>query len=400
MLVPVPKPLPLRTVLALGRALGAERWISLDPDVLVAQARRNTALHDYGDDADRWREGLDRVCSSAETDARLSVLGRVAVRQHLVRSLENRLLRHHHPRTETTLVPPIIVSGMPRSGTTFLHRLLAEVPGARALKLWEVQRPYRPAHGPDRRRAQTIAALRTIRLATRDLDAKHFLDVDEPEECMFLLDDTFQSMSFWVIAPVFGYLEWYRSLDMAGPYRSYRQQLEWFQAETPDRRLTLKAPVHTPHLDALVANVPEALLVQTHRNPVEVLASMCSLMLSVHSLVSEELDVPRMIERNLAMMDLFQDRSMAIRDRLPDGAVFDVRYDELLADPVDVVRRIHAHFSLPFDGEAEARLRSYAALHPQGHKGVHRYASSDLGVDLDALRARYRPYVERYLSAG
>jgi hypothetical protein len=222
---------------------------------------------------------------------------------------------------------------------------------------------------------------------------------DEPEECMFLLDDTFKSLAFWVHAPVFGYQAWVIEQDMTLAYRSYRTQLQHFQAQTPELRLTLKAPIHTAYLDTLVATVPEALHVQTHRDPIAVLSSANSLFLSVHSMMSEHVDVPRMVGVNMTTMEMFGRKSIAMRERIPPRVVYDVQYDDLCRDPIGVVKSIHTHFDLPFDAEAEERLRAYVVSHPQGYKGVHRYKAEDLGVDLDELRDRFRPYTERFVAA-
>ncbi len=377
---------------------GSGAWSRSIPTDLVAKAVARAKLDDFGAD-DGWREGLARACASAEDDARLSFLGRLAFQLRLIAVLESRLLRHATPIPDHPLARPLIVSGMPRSGTTYLHRLLAEVPDTRALKLWEVQRPFAPLAGADRRRAEVVSMMDMVRRIAPDLDAKHFMDVDEPEECMFLLDDTFRTLSFWVMAPVFGYHAWAIEQDMTLPYRSYRTHLQHFQAQTPELRLTLKAPMHTAYLDVLAAAVPEALHVQTHRDPIAVLSSANSLFLSVHSMASEDLDIPRMVATNLGTMEMFGRKSIAMRERIPPRAIVDVQYEDLCRDPIGVVRRIHAHFDLPFDKDAEARVGAYVQAHPQGYKGVHRYDAQDLGVDLDELTDRFRPYTERFVAA-
>ena len=398
MLAPVRKPWGVRAILAVTEALGVGPMVSLDPEKLVANAVASTRLEDFGAD-DGWREGLERVCASAEDDARLSLIGRLGFRDRVINVLSNRLLRHATPIPDHPLARPLIVSGMPRSGTTYLHRLLASVPETRALKLWELQRPFPPLAGADRRRAEVLTMMNMLRRLAPDFDAKHFMDVDEPEECMFFLDDTFRSLTFWVMAPVYGYHSWLIDQDMTAPYRAYRQHLQHFQAQTPALRLTLKAPVHTAYLDTLVATVPEAVHVQTHRDPVAVLASANSLFTSVHSMASEHLDMPRMIATNLVTMESFGRKSIAMRERIPPRKVVDVQYDELCRDPIGVVRSIHRHHDLPFDAAAEASVRAYAESHPQGYKGVHRYKPEDLGVDLDELRDRFKPYTERFVAA-
>jgi hypothetical protein len=225
---------------------------------------RQAGLSDFGEPD--FEEPLAILCRSAEEDARLSLLGRMAVRDQITRALVTRLrridLRRKNPGIfSAPLTAPLIVLAS-RSGTTLLHRLLALASDARAIPMWQLQQPIAPP-GPDRRREEAIAQVARIKKVAPELDAKHHIDADEPEECVFLLDSSLMSPSFWMFAPVYGYLSWLLDRDSHAAYRVYREHLQIFQAETPDLRLTLKAPAHTAGLEALLAAIPEAMIVQT-----------------------------------------------------------------------------------------------------------------------------------------
>lgn len=377
----------------LGLTLG-----ELDPARMRKEAVELARADDFGDAS--FEPGLAAVIASAEHDAGLSLIGRLGIREAVVNALANRLLRVR-ARRETPaafagkLTPPLVVFGLPRSGTTLLHRLLALAPRARPLHYWELRRPL-PAPPVDDRLGWAKRQQRTFKWLARGLDAKHFSGPESPEECLFLFDSSFVSATFWIAGPLYGYLDFYLAADQHAAYRSYREYLELFQAQTPDRRLTLKAPVHTAHVPALRAAVPEALLVQLHRDPRPALASANSLFATLHRVVTDTLDHERLGRANLNLFATGIDRLLAARDALPHDAIHDVYYDELVADPVGSVRRIHERFELPFDAEYEGRLRAFMRDNPQHKHGQHRYASEDFGLSDDAVLARFRAYVERF----
>jgi hypothetical protein len=288
-----------------------------------------------------------------------------------------------------------MVIGLPRSGTTLLHRLLALAPEARPLKYFEVRHPIAPP-GRDDRRERARFEHKSMAWLAPGLDVKHFSAPDEAEECLFLFDSTLVSSSFWVAAPVYGYLEWYLSQDQREPYRQYREHLQLFQAEQPTRRLTLKAPVHTANLGALVAAVPNVKLVQLHRDPAASLNSVNSLFYTLHRAVSDEVDLQRMARANLDFLARGIERNLEARQALDPGALLDIRYDELVADPVGVVQKIRAHHGLDFTGEYEARLRAFMRDNPQHKHGRHRYSASDFGLDDGVIRARFERYLARF----
>ena len=404
MLKPHPSlPLGFRFLNATGRFLRAAHLpiARLDEESVLEAAVKETGLTDFG--VPYYREGLSRLLVSAENDAALHFIGRLAYRETVVNSLVNRLLlteaRKRTPEIfQRPLAPPIIVLGLPRSGTTFLHRLLALDPMHRGVPLWELVRPLRDvdsADQPDRRRQIFQGKLKGRQRLLPDLDRKHYTRADAPEECIWLLAASFHSPIFWVLGPVYSYLEWYKSQDRLQSYREYRLFLQVLQAVDPARRLALKAPAHTGALEALLKTVPEALLVQTHRDPVEASNSLNSLFYSLHSGMTERLDVRRMAQANLRHQEHEIALNLAARDTHP-GTVFDVYYERLVADPIGTVRGVYDHYGLAWSEAFEQRLRSYVQQNPRGKHGPHRYTPEDFGQTNEAIAEGFAAYSERF----
>lgn len=376
------------------------RGVRFEPEAVKAAAVREVGLSDFGDPA--FEEGLEVACRSLRQEADLSVVGRLALGAHVINALSTRLLRVELEKREPerfrgSLVTPIVILGLPRTGTTFLHRLLSLHERARPLKLYEVQRPVR-GPGPDRRRLLSAAQVKIFKAVAPGLDAKHYLHPDQPEEDMFLLDSSLVSFTFWVLAPVHGYLEWYLRQDHREPYQVYRRHLQIFQHEAPRKRLTLKAPAHTGNLAALAEAVPEALIVQTHRDPVDVGSSVNSLFYTFFATTSDRFDLRRVAATNAQVLAGGLERAAAARPAL-GGRVLDVRYEDLAGDPVATVRRVHNHFGLAFEPSYERRLVDYVARRPKGHHGVHSYAAEEHGLTDELIAARFRDYRARYLEA-
>ncbi|MDF1564739.1 MAG: sulfotransferase [Deltaproteobacteria bacterium] len=382
----------------LGRGLGLRRdWLT--PEALEEDAARMTGLSDFG--PDDYREGLEVFCRSLARDAHLDVVGRAVVRSFLRRILGNRLLlvehRKHAP-APVELVRPLIVMGLPRTGTTHLHRLLAQDPAAHGPPAWTLWRPLPRLEGPDRRREITIQALEGMRTLSPELDSKHYQEADEPEECYHLLDPSFRAPGLTMLCQARSYWEWVRGQDMRPAYRMYREYLEILQASAPGKRLTLKTPLHTPYLEEILEVIPDACFVQTHRDVVEVAGSMASLAHSMFAVTSPRVDPIQLGELVMDLLRWLAEATLAQREarELP---VVDVAYRDLLADPVGTVGRIHEVHGLPFTAEVEAAVRAGAERRPQHRKGTHRYELADFGLSEARVREALAPYVERFLGA-
>ncbi len=387
-------PLTAKGFNLIANSIQLSKWkrFSFKEDSLCTRVSEKTGLSDFGNPY--FRQGLRTLLKSLETDARLHPLGRIGLHGMVETQLANRLLfvdqlKRNPDRFRQPLTPPIIVLGIPRSGTALLHRLLASDETHRALRFWELMRPF-PSSGVDHRQRDLERALSIRQKLTPEVDSKHFSRADSAEECMWLLNLTFTSHGYWVPAPVYSYLEWLEGCDRRPAYREYRLLLNWFQATDPDRRLVLKAPSHSGSLQELLEAVPEALVVQTHRDPLEALGSLNSLIYSVHRAVGC-VDARRMCQANLRMVTNEVNRAIKARKQFP-GKVLDVRYKDLECSPLEVVRRIYHHFDLEWTQSLEVRIRSSIQQHPKGKHGAHKYGLEDFGLSRQEVLSHLGAY--------
>lgn len=218
------------------------------------------------------REALQVLCESAERDADLTEIGRLFVVDRIMLALLSRKALDELPPAPPLSQPPILIVGLPRSGTTLLHHALATDPSLRALTAWEVGLPV-PLPGVNRRDLVADRLRRLGRLAP-ELSGSHAIDVDRPEECVHLLEPSLRSPSFWHFTPVRGYVSWLAHADPKPGYRIYARLLRHLAAHDPGRRLVLKGPAHVPALGALLDELPGTQIVWTHRDPAEVLPSL------------------------------------------------------------------------------------------------------------------------------
>jgi hypothetical protein len=300
-----PKPLPVRALNALGAALGA-RLPRLDPDRLLEAARRRTGLGDFGEPS--FREGLERLVDGFEREAALTTLGRVVARRDLLRLLEGRLrleaaLRAEPAIERSEIRAPIFLLGLPRTGTSILHELLAQDPANRVPTSWEVMHPWPAPEAASFESDPRIAAverqLAGVERLIPGFQAVHRMGATLPQECVAITAHEFASILFTTTHRVPAYQRWLESLDHRGLYRAHRRWLQYFQWRVPRERWVLKSPGHLWTLDALLAVHPDARIVQTHRDPLRVVASLVSLTALLRSLASDAVD-PREIAREWA----------------------------------------------------------------------------------------------------
>ncbi|WP_205633062.1 sulfotransferase family protein [Enhygromyxa salina] len=371
---------------------------SFDNARLLETAAKLEGKTDFGDAY--FEAGLAALTRSLERDAKLSPMGRQAIYRMIIRNLcmRLRLVADQRERPQVyarPLTPPILVLGLPRAGTTFLHRLLSAMPGARPGRTWEINQPLPPTRGKDDRYRQAAKQVAMIRKLAPELDAKHRVDPDEPEECVFLLNPSFCSIAWWMIAPVYSYLDWYDEQDLGPSYHEYHAYLRALQAAEPGR-FVLKAPAHTGHLAQIVSEIPDVVIVYAHRDPVTVVASVSSLFDSIFGLVTEHHDAHRTARRNLELFIRMSDRCQAARDEGLDDRVLDIHYDDLVTDPVATARQIYAHGSIPWPEDGEQALRAHLQA-GRRTKSRHVYRLEDCGLSEAEVRARFGAYSARHL---
>jgi hypothetical protein len=359
----------------------------------LAAAEKKTGLSDWGDP--HFREGLDALLESVGELQGITPLGRMTFRSFIDQLLVNRLRFIRDSATRERLIPPIIITGLPRSGTTFLHRLVSLDPGHYAPPLWELLDPY----GSSRfRRLKGRMQVSVKTRLLRELDRKHFTRADAPEECTLLLANSFASALFADMAPLEGYLRWYQRTPQNKVYREYQTQLEILQRRHPGKRLVLKAPAHVGHLASLLDAVPEAMVVQTHRDPAECFYSHCSLRETLARFVAEDTrrsTIARVGER------VFEHdvRSNLEYFENGDNGVAHVAYSRLCATPVPAVREIYRFLDLEWSSEMAAHVAEHVERNPKHRHGSHRYSESDWGALGERTHKTFGDYRDRFAAA-
>jgi len=382
----------------------ARSRVRLDPVSLLARARRRERLDDFGDAS--FEEPLGVLCTAYEREARLSALGRFLVRELLVGLLATRLrltaLWRAHPEiADERIEAPIVVLGLPRTGTTHLHNLLSQHPALRALPYWESLEPIpteavRTGGAPDRRRRRCEGALRFQHWIMPRFQAMHEMTADAPHEEIQLLAVDFRTMLFDASTFVPSYGAWYESHDQTGAYRTLKRLLQTLQWLRGPRRWVLKSPQHLDQLGPLLAVFPDAQLVHTHRDPVRVIASMCTMLAYGLRMQSARIDpgaVGRVWSERLVRM---LDASARDRDRVPSAQVADLHFGEFLRDEVGAALAVCERAGLAADASVRRRFEQYQAANPRGRHGTIEYRLDDFGLDPAPLRARLRPYIERF----
>jgi hypothetical protein len=397
----LPQARALRVLNGAGGVVSRLGWSPrLDEAGLIEAARRGTGLTDLGDEG--FREGLGVLLASLEDEAQLTTLGRLAARARIVGLLETRLRlvdhqRRHPEVTEERIERPLFVLGLPRTGTTVLYGMLAADPSMRSPATWEVSRPFPPPVAEDPERVAAMDRdLARFRWIAPGIDHIHPLGAHLPQECLALQAPQFASYEFVTAFPVPSYWAWLRQADVVPAYRFERQFLQYLQSARRGQHWILKTPGHLMWLDALLEVFPDAMLVQTHRNPTEVLASVSSLMCAMRGSVSDAVDPHEVGREQLDAWVWGLERTMEVRDRLPADRVVDVRYEDTVHDPVGTTQRIHDHLGLEVTPAVEQAVRSYLADNPRDKHGSHRYTLEEFGLDADEVDAAFAGYRARF----
>jgi hypothetical protein len=353
-----------------GDKLSRRLWF-LDSANLRADARKRTGLEDFGDPP--VEPALSVLTQSLEQEANLHPLGRFLMRVHLRDLLETRLRLAELWRGQSgSLVAepigrPIFITGMPRSGSTFLHELMAEDPASRVPRVWEVMFPVpgrkpRPA-GPDSRVRRAAACLWWFRRLAPQADAVFPMRAQTPHECVAIQSYSFLSEEFLSTCRIPGYEAFIRAADLRPAYAWQRRFMQHLQSGGAARQWVLKSPDHARSLEALFAVFPDALIIQTHRNPLEVLESSFQLTEVLQGLYSRPGRRAELAARESRLLAGAMDHLIQFRDAHPQFAdrFVDVNYGELVADPIAVVGRIYERYEIPLSHAAADRMRALAA---------------------------------------
>jgi len=375
---------------------------ALDVDRLEAAAVAAAGQDDFG--APSYRDGLEVLVGSLNDEAQLSELGVAALDAQITGMLANRLKviawRRDHPEVADERVEaPLVVIGLPRTGTTLLSALLGCDPHRRPLVRWESSDPIPPPEAStfhtDPRIEATWAGMTMLDALNPGFKAIHYDPADGPTECVTLLAQHFVSTLWETLANMPTYGEWLLAVDETDAYAYHHDVLQVLQSRAPGR-WSLKSPHHGLAVRELRSQYPDARAVVTHRDPVTVIASVCSLIQSLSSTFSDADHTKYIAAHWPEVAEVIVTRIGDFRDEHGDDGFLDVQYPELMADPIGVVRAIYAWEGTEYTPEADTAMRTYLADNQQGKFGRHEYSLEPFGLDADELTERFAPYVERF----
>lgn len=379
-----------RTLAPFGEPPFGGRFESID--TMLATAERKSGLGDWGEPS--FRDALSVLLGALEEVPDLTPLGVVTFNNVIRQALVNRLrfLNDSAPRHD--LKAPVIITGLPRSGTTALHRLLAVDPVFHAPPLWELLDPFLEP-GVDLRRWRATAQITIKNRLLPDLDRKHYTRAGTPEECTLLLANSLASPLFWDLAPLDGYLEWVQAADQRPVYEDYRRQLEILQARHANRRLLLKAPAHVGNLAVLREVIPEAELVQTHRDPTECFFSHCSLRETLGRFVVERPDRMAIADQVRRVFDFDLNANVEFHEDHPDEVV-NVACGDLRTSSLEVFSGLGGALDLEWSRESADRAAAYLGQNPGGRFGKHLVSGDDWGVSRETVDQLFPLYREKF----
>lgn len=381
-----------------------KQLLPIDVERVMKMAERFTGLHDYDDADGSFRTRLEETIAVVrQTD--WNTLGRFGVRYILHWHLSNRLrlveLLEQRPDIEQIEIErPIVITGLFRTGTTYLHNVLAADPSNRGARMWELAHPVgrrRDLLGDEKwRRWRGGHEVTMNDIMIPEQAEAHHVTLDAYEEDFFLLENDMVVMKLFVGLGNFDYARTMLDWDMLQPYRWHKRQLQILWEQRSAARWLLKCPWHLWNLQALLAVYPDARVIQTHRGMSQAIGSQCSLSGRIASKFQRRLDLHELGRFWLEYSRTGIERGLRARDALPASQIYDVRLADLHARPLEIIEDIYRQFQLPLDDVLRDRLRARIAEEPKAQQGEHDYDIADYGLNEAQIEAEFADYRQRF----
>jgi hypothetical protein len=374
-------------------------------DEVLEAAQLRTGLTEL--DSDSWREGLEILLAEAEHSPAVTPDGHQFLDAQYVDALSNRLRVHRyvqdHPEVlDEKIERPLVILGMPRTGTTVASYLLDQDPQRRSLLNWEAGDSVPPP---------TTATLRTDPRCLAKLEQQkkmaemlvaagqgmsHWEDADGPTECIFVHNQDFKALSWDAFSPTTVYSDWLLECDMTSAYRYEKRVLQVLQSQAPGI-WSLKMPSHAVHIEALLATFPDVRMIWAHRDPYKATASLCSIEVDGHNMVTggncDRLQIGR---NSVKQMKAHVDRSLRARARIGDDRFYDLHYANLLRDPIGEMRKLYQWAGDELTPDIEARMGRWLAANPQDRFGRRKYGLDEYGLTKEALVPVFADYLAKF----
>ncbi len=400
-----------------------------DTETIIKKAMKKSEIVTVLDES--FREPLDVLVQSANQQPSLSFLGRLSFRNLMIGLVSNRLkidatLAAAPGILERPIECPIFIAALPRTGTTILHRLFAQDTSLRIPKTWEMFYPCPPPkkeddatgtqiqeieHGleklykiiPQYQMIQEVEQnLTRIYKIAPQIKKIHEVGAHLPEECIFLFANDLMGDWFNIVFDLPGYREWLNQQNLLYMYKRHKKQLQVLQYHYPDDRWVLKAPAHLRALSPLMLTYPDAYIIQMHRDPSEIIASVASLKMAFWSVFHEDISPEKIGQRMLERIGSWIDRSMAARKQAESDSdskvrFIDINYKELVTDPIGMIRNLYGQCDLKWSLPVEQQMSEYLEKNCQHKHGKHQYSLEQFGLKKDQVQERFTAYNKRFL---
>jgi hypothetical protein len=371
-------------------------------DDLVARACDRAGLNDFGGDS--WREGLRLLVETCEAAPGVNPGGREFVYGQFVDALWNRLrvvdyVKRHPEVNDQRIERPLVVLGLPRTGTSLASYLLDQDPLRRSLLTWEAQDSVPPST-PDTLRTDPRCLKKKAELdvlaeglKAANIPLIHWDDADGPTECLFVQNQDFKAYLWEAFMPTPAYADWLLQTDMSSAYTYERTVLQVLQSRAPGT-WSLKMPSHAVHIETLLATYPDARIVWAHRDPFKSTASFLRLNYLSRAATGADIDVGLTVGNVLRQLKEHVDRPLAMRRRIGDDRFFDLHYADLMRDPIAVMRSLYDWAGDELTASTERSMLDWLDAHPPDRHGLAPYSLEGSGVS----RGDLEPIFDEYLS--
>jgi hypothetical protein len=364
----------------------------------MARAAALAGSDDFGPSG--FEEGLERALAAfprlpLKPDVMASAMDRI------VQDLANRLRIEQwykaHPGIESQEIEgPLLVCGLPRTGTTATVGMLALDPRYRFPRMWEMAQPVPPPSADDANDPRAVDYREAIKAHMHA--SQHISDPDGPEEDMVGIAPLDMHAYYGAFPMPDDFIAWWTAADFASTYAYHHRVLKLLQSERGPRHWLLKGPVHLFQLEAFAAEYPDARFVWTHRDPASVIPSVSSLQYTLHSqrCVEGALDKLTAGPKALAFWSEGMRRALAARSRIGEHRFIDVWNRDVVAHPLETFAALYDRLGYAFTPDHEARVADYTRRNAQGAFGAHRYTAEEYGLSREMIRDGFGEYVKRF----
>lgn len=401
-----PRKLPIRLVNIIesffkhqGKSL-----INMSPHHMMDMVIKKSGLSDWGEE--NFQEPMQIFIESLEKEAHLDFLGRLILSRNIFGVLYNRLciqdeIKNNQNILREEIKRPLFIVSLGRTGTTLLHNLLCLDPSIRYLHMWE---GHTPSLHPklrikniDNRKQAAKRMIWLIEHFFPEFSLSHLMSEDGPDECVTLFLHTFVNGIFESVAHVPTYINWLKDQDKLPAYLYFRKMLQLLQWHSRGDHWVLKSPMHLASLDVLLKAFPDACIVQTHRDPIKVIPSLCSFSAIVNqTLSSDKISYKYIIDHVPNLWANWLEKAMDVRKASNKSQFYDVQYKDIMKDTTRTVKKIYDYFGYHYDSSMGSRITQWLANNEQHKKGVHSYTAEQFGLNASEIRKRYSRYIKEY----